>query len=78
MRMHRLSISIALLTALLGLSVGCSQHPNDDAIARNIQTKVAAKPDTKDSDVSVTAKDGKVTLTGKVKTPCSFSWQGPE
>ena len=44
------------------------KKPSDDAIAKDVQSKVAADPDTKDSDVSVTVKDGKVTLTGKVKT----------
>lgn len=68
MRMHKRSISIALLTALLGLSMACSKHSNDDTIAKDIQTKVAADPETKDSDVTVAAKDGKVTLSGKVKT----------
>lgn len=69
MRIRKLSISIALSTALLGLSIACSKHPSDDTIAKDIQTKVAADPDTKDSDVNVAAKDGKVTLSGKVKTP---------
>jgi hypothetical protein len=68
MRKHRRSISILLFTASLGLSMACSKHPNDDAIAKNIQTKVATDPDTKDSNVSVIAKDGKVTLTGRVKS----------
>src|SRR5271170_2931543 len=69
MRIHKLSISIALLTALLGLSIACSKKPSDDDIAKDIQNKIAADPDTKDSQVSVAAKDAKVTLTGQVKTP---------
>src|SRR5271170_6758362 len=71
MRIHKLSISIALLTALLGLSVACSKHPSDDTIAKDIQDKIAADPDTKDSQVSVAAKDAKVTLTGQVKSPAA-------
>src|SRR5271170_5838426 len=71
MRIHKLSISIALLTALLGLSVACSKHPSDDTIAKDIQDKIAADPDTKDSQVSVAAKDAKVTLSGQVKTPAA-------
>jgi BON domain len=71
MHMLKLSLSIVLLTAILGLSIACSKKPNDDAIAKDIQTKVAADPDTKDSDVTVAAKDGKVTLSGKVKTPAA-------
>jgi len=65
------TISIVLLSALLGLSSACSKHPSDDTIAKDIQDKVAADPDTKDSQVSVAAKNGKVTLTGQVKTPAA-------
>src|SRR5277367_3160097 len=71
MRIHKLSISIALLTVLLGLSIACSKRPNDDTIAKDIQDKIAADPDTKDSQVSVAAKDAKVTLSGQVKTPAA-------
>ena len=71
MRIHKLSISIVVLTALLGLSIACSKHPSDDTIAKDIQNKIAADPDTKDSQVSVAAKDAKVTLTGQVKTPAA-------
>jgi hypothetical protein len=71
MRIHKLSISIVLLTALLGLSIACSKKPNDDDIAKDIQNKIAADPDTKDSQVSVAAKDAKVTLSGQVKTPAA-------
>ena len=71
MRIHKLSISIALLTALLGLSIACSKKPSDDDIAKDIQNKIAADPDTKDSQVSVAAKDAKVTLTGQVKSPAA-------
>jgi hypothetical protein len=71
MGVHKLSISIALLTVLMGLSIACSKRSSDDTIAKEIQDKVAADPDTKDSQVNVTAKDGKVTLTGKVKTPAA-------
>lgn len=71
MRMHKLSISIALFIALMGLSIACSRHPSDDNIAKDIQNKIAADPDTKDSQVNVTANQGKVTLTGQVKTPAA-------
>ncbi len=70
MCIHAKSLSIALLTSLLGLSIACSK-PSDDSITKDVQTKVAADPDTKDSQVNVAAKDGKVTLTGKVKTPAA-------
>jgi hypothetical protein len=70
MRTQKISISIALLIAL-SLSIACSRHPSDDAIAKDIQTKIAADPDTKDSPVNVTAQQGKVTVTGQVKTPAA-------
>jgi len=62
-------LALVTLTLLFGFTIGCSKKPNDEAIAKDIQDKVAADPDTKDSPVSVAAKDGKVTLSGKVKTP---------
>jgi hypothetical protein len=71
MRVHKSSISITLLTVLMGLLIACSKSSSDDIIAKDIQDKVAADPDTKDSQVNVAAKDGKVTLTGKVKTPAA-------
>jgi len=71
MRIHKLPISIAPLTALLGLSFTCSKKPSDDTIAKDIQNKIAADPDTKDSQVNVAAKDAKVTMTGQVKTPAA-------
>lgn len=74
MRIQKLYFSIALLTALLAfaLSSACTRStPADDAIAKDVQTKVAADPDTQDSQVTVAAKAGKVTVTGKVKTPAA-------
>jgi len=68
-RKHSISISTMLLTVLLMSSISCAKKPSDDVIAKEIETKVAADPDTRDSDVSVVAKEGKVIVTGKVKTP---------
>jgi hypothetical protein len=48
--------------------VGCSKHPSDEKIQSEIQAKVAADPEVKDSGVGVVAKEGKVTLSGKVKS----------
>jgi hypothetical protein len=59
------------LVLLLGISIGCSKRTNDEQIQKDIQTKAAADPDTKDSDVVVASKEGKVTLSGKVKTPAA-------
>jgi len=63
------AVRTLLAGALLGLAVGCSNSnsANDDKIAQDVQGKVAADPATKDSVVTVTAKDGKVTLKGTVK-----------
>jgi len=66
--MRNLAISIAMAVLFLGLGTACSRRPSDETIAKDIQTKAAADPDTRDSEVSVAAKDGKVTLSGKVKT----------
>jgi osmotically-inducible protein OsmY len=38
-------------------------------LRRTFRPKVASDPDTKDSPVAVAAKEGRVTLTGKVTTP---------
>ncbi len=60
---------LSTLILLLGLGIGCSSRTKDEQIQKDIQTKAAADPDTKDSEVAVASKEGKVTLTGKVKTP---------
>ena len=59
---------LIVLSMLMGLSIACSRHPTDETIANDIQNKAATDPDTKDSQVSVAAKDGKITLSGKIKT----------
>jgi BON domain len=72
--LHNPRISFVLssvLTVLVGFSIACSHASNDETIAKNIQGKVAADPDTKDSQVNVVAKDGHVTLTGKVASPAA-------
>ena len=60
-----------LLAALIGLLPGCSHPVNDEAMARDIQGKISSDPDTRDSQVSVAAKDGKVTLSGTVQSPAA-------
>ena len=73
--MHKRIALLSTLILLLGLSVGCSRHPKDNTkdeqIQTDIQTKVAADPETKDADVQVASEEGKVTLSGKVKTPAA-------
>jgi BON domain len=62
------SLLVLLTAAALGFAGGCSSsHVSDDAIAKDVQDKVSMDPTTKDSPVSVTAKDGKVVLRGTVK-----------
>jgi hypothetical protein len=63
------TLSVLILGALMGLSVACSHRPSDDAIAKDIQNKLAANSETKDAQVDVAVKDGKVTVSGKVSTP---------
>jgi hypothetical protein len=65
------AISVLILGALMGLSVACSHRPKDDAIAKDIQNKLAADSETKDAQVNVAVKDAKVTLSGKVSTPAA-------
>jgi hypothetical protein len=71
MRIHKLSISLVVLTVLLGFSIACSKKPSDDTMVKDIEDKVAVDPDTKDSQVNVAATQGKVKLTGTVKTPAA-------
>lgn len=66
---HNPTISVLLLGVSMLLSVACSRRPSDDTIAKDIQNKVATDPATKDSQVNVVAKDGKVTLSGAVSDP---------
>jgi hypothetical protein len=65
------AVASLLVSALLVVAVGCSTHPTDETIAQDVQNKVAADPVAKNSAVSVTAKDGKVTLKGTVKDPAT-------
>jgi hypothetical protein len=62
---------IVVVGVLLGLSIGCSKRPSDDTITKDIQTRVATDPDTKDSNVTVASKDNRVTLTGTASTPAA-------
>lgn len=62
----------AILTALLVICTvfsGCTHRPSDEQIAKDIQEKAATDEETKEAPVKVEAKQGKVTLTGRVRTP---------
>jgi len=65
----RSPVLIGILSILLVLSLACSRRASDEQIAKDIQDKAAVDPDLKESPVKVEAKDGKVTLSGKVRTP---------
>jgi hypothetical protein len=56
------------LIVLVALSVGCSKRRSDDQIINDIEAKISADPETKDSKVTVEAKNGRVALQGTVPT----------
>ena len=64
-------ICYGLLCVSTMISVGCRNHPNDTTIANDVQQKIASDPDTKDSQVAVSSKEGKVTITGNASTPAA-------
>ena len=59
------AIAIAILAC--GLSISCSKRPSDETISKDIQDKISVDPVARDSNVAVSSKDGKVTLTGTTK-----------
>lgn len=65
---RRSSVLIVLISCLMGLLIACSHHPTQEKVAKDIQDKIAADPDTKDSQVNVQDNEGRITLSGKVKT----------
>ncbi len=60
--------SYLCLLILISLSLSCSRKPSDETVSQDIQKKAAADPQAKDSQVTVEAKQGKVTLKGKART----------
>jgi len=58
--------SFLILIWLIASLSACSHRVGDEAMAKDIQGKISSDPDTRDSPVSVAAKDGKVTLSGSV------------
>jgi hypothetical protein len=63
-----LGVSTLSLSLLLALGVGCSRKRDDARIEKDIQQSIAIDPETRDSQVDVVTKSGKVTLTGSAKT----------
>ena len=66
-RFSERAAAIFFAGALLSFVAGCSKRADDGTIAKDVQSKVAADPLTKDSSVDVSAQGGKVTLRGTVK-----------
>ena len=64
-------LAFVLLTTFLALSVGCSRKPDDETVAKDIQQKLAADPDTKDANITVASKNGQVTLNGQATNPAA-------
>jgi hypothetical protein len=59
------------LLAVVGVLTACHSKPNDETIAKDIQTKVASDPATQDSQVAVDSQEGKVTIKGAAKSPAA-------
>lgn len=66
--MHGRTVFHSCLILSVALCVGCHKNPTNDQIQSDIQAKAAADPETKESAVTVVANQGKVTLTGTVKS----------
>ena len=68
--LNRCAVLITPLSIFLILSA-CSRRPSDEQIAKRIQEKAASDEDTKEAPVKVETKNGKVILSGKVRTPAA-------
>lgn len=64
----RKRVAMLCLLVFVGVMTGCRSKPDDKAIEKDIQAKVAANPLTQDSQVTVDSHDGQVTLAGSSKT----------
>lgn len=60
--------NILCLLLFVGVVAACHSKPDDQAIVKDIETKVAADPVTQDSRVKVESHEGEVTVTGKTRT----------
>ncbi len=63
------ALSLLLLSVAMESSIGDWRHPADDTIAQDIQANVFADQETRDAQINVAVKGGKVTLSGTVKSP---------
>jgi BON domain-containing protein len=64
--MLRRKILFSSLSLFLLFSFACNNKPSDDAVSTSIKAKLYSEPLLKSTSVDVTAKDGIVTLSGKV------------
>jgi len=60
--------ALFLIPLLLAFASGCSRNAADKKIAEDIQEKVTADPDTKEAEIYIATKGGKVTVVGSVRT----------
>lgn len=58
--------SLLLAVTLVGFLSSCSKPSRDEVIAKDIQTRLALKPELKNTNIVVVVRNGKVTLRGKV------------
>jgi osmotically-inducible protein OsmY len=69
-RLFGVGVAILLLACVLA---GCKKGPDDDTLAQNVKAKISADPKLGPQAISVTAKDGVVTLSGTVNTDADKS-----
>ena len=57
---------IAVMLTLIAALVGCNRGPNDETLTQQVKAKISADPGLAAQPVTVTVKDGVVTLAGNV------------
>lgn len=67
--MKKTSFYIFLLLIIWTGIAGCTQKPGDDAIATDIKAKMFSDPELKTLPITLTVKNGEVTLTGEAPSP---------
>ncbi len=58
------TIAALSIVACMAILLACANKPNDEKIAKDVQTRISADPLTRGSQVYVESKQGKVTLKG--------------
>lgn len=61
-------LAVVCLFLFAGVMSGCRTTPDDKTIEKDLNSKMAADPSTRDSQFAVESHQGKVTITGKAKT----------